>query len=433
MRPAGARPLVGSARGGAAASGAPAAVMNLSRLYRLLKPALLCGALAAPGLASTMVSAAPAAGRGAVGRARGAAVGSGGGRSGAGLGRPEPPLGACGPREAGGVEAAGGWAPSAAGVPGWARRAEGARWAGNPGSRAAGRPRPSPSLRGPGALLGGVTDGRPGALATGPFCPPGAALGGHRRGRRRSGMGRAAAGSPRRRGQRRRLRGRRRRRRRVPRRRKAGACGRKRARRRREEPCLERPGQAELTTWDSGCSAECPDPVRAAPQPRRRGTWRGPKPSPGLSVLSPMCALAQRACTLRRRSPQFFLALGSWFSRRGSAWEPFLRGPRAGRVGQVAVGSGLGGPKSPRRSCALALQCASRDDWRCAQSMHEFSAKDIDGRMVNLDKYRWVPKCPVGEAGERLVALTWPHWPISPSGASCASSPTWPRNEAKQK
>lgn len=34
------------------------------------------------------------------------------------------------------------------------------------------------------------------------------------------------------------------------------------------------------------------------------------------------------------------------------------------------------------------MQCASRDDWRCATSMHEFSAKDIDGRMVNLDKYR---------------------------------------------
>lgn len=32
--------------------------------------------------------------------------------------------------------------------------------------------------------------------------------------------------------------------------------------------------------------------------------------------------------------------------------------------------------------------CASRDDWRCARSMHEFSAKDIDGHMVNLDKYR---------------------------------------------
>uniref|UniRef100_A0A2K5IJZ0 Glutathione peroxidase 4 n=1 Tax=Colobus angolensis palliatus TaxID=336983 RepID=A0A2K5IJZ0_COLAP len=33
--------------------------------------------------------------------------------------------------------------------------------------------------------------------------------------------------------------------------------------------------------------------------------------------------------------------------------------------------------------------CASRDDWRCARSMHEFSAKDIDGHIVNLDKYRW--------------------------------------------
>lgn len=32
--------------------------------------------------------------------------------------------------------------------------------------------------------------------------------------------------------------------------------------------------------------------------------------------------------------------------------------------------------------------CASRDDWRCARSMHEFSAKDIDEHMVNLDKYR---------------------------------------------
>ncbi|KAI5930886.1 Phospholipid hydroperoxide glutathione peroxidase [Manis javanica] len=32
--------------------------------------------------------------------------------------------------------------------------------------------------------------------------------------------------------------------------------------------------------------------------------------------------------------------------------------------------------------------CAARDDWRSAHSMHEFSAKDIDGHMVNLDKYR---------------------------------------------
>lgn len=53
---------------------------------------------------------------------------------------------------------------------------------------------------------------------------------------------------------------------------------------------------------------------------------------------------------------------------------------------------------------ALALQCASRDDWRCARSMHEFSAKDIDGRMVNLDKYRWVLAHLVGAAGVR----SWP-------------------------
>ncbi|KAG5209186.1 hypothetical protein JEQ12_016751 [Ovis aries] len=44
--------------------------------------------------------------------------------------------------------------------------------------------------------------------------------------------------------------------------------------------------------------------------------------------------------------------------------------------------------------------CASRDDWHCARSMHEFSAKDIDGRMVNLDKYRWVLAHLVGAAGE---------------------------------
>lgn len=34
------------------------------------------------------------------------------------------------------------------------------------------------------------------------------------------------------------------------------------------------------------------------------------------------------------------------------------------------------------------LQCASHDDWRCARSMHEFSAKDIDGHMICLDKYK---------------------------------------------
>ena len=66
-------------------------------------------------------------------------------------------------------------------------------------------------------------------------------------------------------------------------------------------------------------------------------------------------------------------------------------------MGQVAARS-----TGPSWYGALALQCASRDDWRCAQSMHEFSAKDIDGHMVNLDKYRWVHTCLVGEAGEKV-------------------------------
>ncbi|MBZ3876362.1 Phospholipid hydroperoxide glutathione peroxidase, mitochondrial [Sciurus carolinensis] len=42
-------------------------------------------------------------------------------------------------------------------------------------------------------------------------------------------------------------------------------------------------------------------------------------------------------------------------------------------------------------SAPLALQCASHDDWRCCRSMHDFSAKDIDGHMVCLDKYKWEP------------------------------------------
>lgn len=57
-------------------------------------------------------------------------------------------------------------------------------------------------------------------------------------------------------------------------------------------------------------------------------------------------------------------------------------------MGQGDADQGLAprGPQSAQH--ALPLQCASRDDWRCAHSMHEFSAKDIDGHMVNLDKYR---------------------------------------------
>lgn len=94
------------------------------------------------------------------------------------------------------------------------------------------------------------------------LCPPGVALGGHRRSRRRVGMGRAAAGSPGRRGQRRRLPAGRRRR--APRRRRARLC-RRRARPRRRQPASESPGQGGPAAGESGCSAESQDPVRAGP------------------------------------------------------------------------------------------------------------------------------------------------------------------------
>lgn len=213
--------------------------------------------------------------------------------------------------------------------PAGARRTGGARWAGNPGSRAAGRHRPSPAPCSPGPrAVASQTGGRAPWLPA--LCPPGAALG-HRRGRKRSGMGRTAAGSPGRRGQRRRLPGRRRRRR-VPPRRKAGACGRKRARPRRKEPRLERAGQAALATCDSGCGADSRDPVRAGP-PHPPLEPPGGVPNPlWVSVSSVKCALQRkRRAPSRRRSSQFFLVSGTWFSWRGSAWESFLWGPRAGR------------------------------------------------------------------------------------------------------
>lgn len=46
-----------------------------------------------------------------------------------------------------------------------------APWAGNPGSRAAGRHRPSPVLCATGPVRGGVTEGLPAALASGPLSP----------------------------------------------------------------------------------------------------------------------------------------------------------------------------------------------------------------------------------------------------------------------
>lgn len=176
--------------------------MSFSRLYRLLKPALLCGALAAPGLASTMVSAAPPAGQRAVGRARDLPSGD------LGRGAPAAPSAAirtvAGAREGvtvrvwvggrGGVRGAGDRlggrnplleAPDAhrllyRGSCGWRRRPLAPRL--RPGER--GRPKrwksgitrhgsslPLPRPARPGAPCGGVTEERPGALGYRPFVP----------------------------------------------------------------------------------------------------------------------------------------------------------------------------------------------------------------------------------------------------------------------
>lgn len=161
--------------------------------------------------------------------------------------------------------------------------------------------------------------------------------------------------------------------------------------------------------------------IRCARGPHTR--WRCPPPAgaPGGIPSPPWASVSAVKYTPRRlhaplRSPPPHL------SQQGSTWcgHGWTSGPGS---------SGLEVPHPLSRSRVCVLQCASRDDWRCAQSMHEFSAKDIDGRMVNLDKYRWVPTCLVGEAEGGSATLTTP---IPPPGASCASSPTWPRNEAKQ-
>lgn len=34
------------------------------------------------------------------------------------------------------------------------------------------------------------------------------------------------------------------------------------------------------------------------------------------------------------------------------------------------------------------MQCAQMKDWQSAKSIYEFSAKDIDGNEVSLEKYR---------------------------------------------
>lgn len=184
--------------------------MSFNRLCRLLKPTLLCGALAVPGLASTMVSAAPLA----VGRARGLPYGARGrgdlGRgapaSGArtALGAPSAAVGAVGSARAGvtvRVSVGGGgrvrgslgqgWA---VGTPGWAPQTHrscsvGDSWGRRrwpleprlrPGERGCptgwksgitrhGASLPLPRPARPGAPRGGVTEERPSALGYRPF------------------------------------------------------------------------------------------------------------------------------------------------------------------------------------------------------------------------------------------------------------------------
>lgn len=36
----------------------------------------------------------------------------------------------------------------------------------------------------------------------------------------------------------------------------------------------------------------------------------------------------------------------------------------------------------------ILLQCAQVDDWKSAKTIYEFSATDIDGNVVSLEKYR---------------------------------------------
>lgn len=249
--------------------------------------------------------------------------------------------------------------------------------------------------------------GAAGALATGPLSPD-AALGGHRS-VRRAGMGRAAAGSRGRCRQRRRLPSRRqqRRRRRAPGRRKAPAYRRRRMRPRRKEP----------RSWKSSSCDLCQDPVRAGPPTQGGGVpcplghlVRSPAlPAPWSLQLNVPCARRLPA-PLRRRSSCLFLGPGSSLSRDppGISCGGDLVGTWLDELAGVFGFSGLEVSQPLSCSPVCVLQCASRDDWRCAQSMHDFSAKDIDGRTVNLDKYRWVPTCLVGEAEGRSPTLTTP-------------------------
>lgn len=325
---AGARPLVGSARGGAAASGAPAAAaMSLSRLCRLLKPALLCGALAAPGLAGAMVSAGGGpAGRWAGARGRGEL---GRGTFGSGPGQAGPPFGASGLCRGG----CGAWAPSAPGAPGRGpangRRPVG--WKPRVTRRAASLPLPRPVR--PWAPGGGVTDWRPGPLATGPLFhrarpsvgtgaagdgPAWAAQPPAARVAAGNGAGCQSGGGAE-----------------LPRGGRLGLAGaRGRAPDGRSRVSREQ-GRRDLGRPSSrpGRAAAAPIPgtrcARGPPTRRRSTAWRGDRPSFGFGVLS-VVPCSAKGGRLRGGVLRFSLPRGLGFLGADPSGKPFLRGPRAG-------------------------------------------------------------------------------------------------------
>lgn len=232
--------------------------------------------------------------------------------------------------------------PSATGAVAGTLESAGAPWAGNPGSRAAGRHHLSPALCALVPLRGGVTDGRPAALATGLLSPGRGARwaqarpekGGHGPRSRRllgslqaamrvAGQAAAAPASP-------------------------GAAEGFNIQAQEGAPPAEgalsqEPGAG--TVWGLGQWLLCCVPgtgARGAPTPTGGvlgplGTWRrqphllghltGSPTLPGprcLELNVPRCT----GCVhlRRRRSPDFFLAPGPCHSRQGSAWDPLLPG-----------------------------------------------------------------------------------------------------------
>lgn len=163
------------------------------------------------------------------------------------------------------------------------------------------------------------------------------------------------------------------------------------------------PGRADsraLQSWASAAGASQVQQLRRAPV---LGVRPGIPPPPPSLVAS-----SRESTTSFRRTRK-----GRAFGRRRRSLDSTRSAP--GPDFFFLFFAGLSSPGRPgwegrTFSFSLFLQCASRDDWRCARSMHEFSAKDIDGHMICLDKYKWVLDA-VGYATSLKTWLTclWPH------------------------